>query len=242
MTSPVFHFDGDSPALRQAIAGARASFRYFLRELCWERQRIIPGWDQIAVKAAFADGAAIEHMWVGEPDFDGFEVSGVLLNQPNELGNVKQGDPVRFGLHTHLTDWLMVGVSGVFGGFSIQLMRGHMKPDERAAHDGAWGIDFGDPKTVRVPHDGPLHPMAVNMLPSLPAELKKGPALRAWKDERGFTLLHLHALAGNTNVVEVLLDHGFDPRSTTQRGATPLALARSLDWKDVEAVLTRPRA
>lgn len=242
MASQVFHFDGDSPELRAAIGRARTSFRYAFRELCWERQRIIPGWDQIAVKAAFEDAGIVEHMWVEAPDFDGFEVSGILLNQPNELRNVKQGDLVRFGLHTHLTDWLMVGVQGVFGGFSIQLMRRHMEAEARAAHDEAWGIDFGDPAQVRVPHDGPLHPMAVNMLPGLPAELKKGPALRAWKDERGFTLLHLHALAGNTNVVEVLLDHGFDPRLTTRRGATPLALARSLDWKDVETALTRARA
>ena len=43
-------FLGDSPEMRQASASAQRSFKYFWRELSWERRRIIPderGWTML---------------------------------------------------------------------------------------------------------------------------------------------------------------------------------------------------
>ena len=49
-------------------------------------------------------------MWLGEIDFDGQFVSGKLLNAPNWLKTVKQGDSARFRLG-EITDW-MYAISG----------------------------------------------------------------------------------------------------------------------------------
>jgi uncharacterized protein YegJ (DUF2314 family) len=105
--SPLFIFDNNDPEMQRAYENARASFRYFWRELSWERRRIVPGLDLASVKAPFSDSGKgshtgdtpeMEHMWLSEVDFDGQFVSGVLLNAPNWLKTVKQGDHARIPL------------------------------------------------------------------------------------------------------------------------------------------------
>src|SRR4051812_11742046 len=106
--SRVFMFDGDDPEMQHASQEARATFAYFWRELAWERRRIVPALDFACVKALFSDGERgarapsgkprVEEMWVSEIDFDGRDVSGELLNQPNWLKSIRQGAAVRLQL------------------------------------------------------------------------------------------------------------------------------------------------
>src|SRR6185312_5536271 len=93
--------------MQVANQAARSTFRYFWRELAWERRRIVPALDLACVKAPFSDDEnavrvkdqpEVEQMWLGEIDFDGQFVSGTLLNAPNWLKSVKQGDSARFQL------------------------------------------------------------------------------------------------------------------------------------------------
>src|SRR6516164_4392246 len=101
--SKVFMADNSDPEMQRAYENARATFRFFWREVNWERRRIVPALDLACVKAPFSDGEqgprtkgnpGVEHMWLSEVDFDGRLVSGVLLNAPNWLKTVKEGDPV----------------------------------------------------------------------------------------------------------------------------------------------------
>ncbi|HEX8913968.1 MAG TPA: DUF2314 domain-containing protein [Humisphaera sp.] len=155
--SRVFMFDGDDPEMAQASARARRTFKYFWRELAWERRRIVPGLDVACVKAAFSDGGGprndggpeVEQMWVTDVDFDGRAVSGTLLNSPNWLRSVKEGDPVRLPL-ARISDWMYVIGGEVYGAYTVQLLRSRMDRAELADHDRAWGLDFGDPSGVRV--------------------------------------------------------------------------------------------
>src|SRR5688500_14663308 len=116
--SKVFWFKNDAPEMQRAYANARKTFRYFWRELSWERRRIVPALDLACVKAPFSDSddedAAVEQMWLSEIDFDGRTVSGVLLNSPNELESVSEGDSVRI-LLTDITDWMYAIKGEVFG-------------------------------------------------------------------------------------------------------------------------------
>src|SRR5205807_192511 len=54
--SKVFMFDDSDPEMQRAYEKARATFRYFWREVAWERRRIVPALDLACVKAPFADG------------------------------------------------------------------------------------------------------------------------------------------------------------------------------------------
>src|SRR5271163_2228935 len=132
--SRVFLSDNSDPEMQEAYEKARSTFRYFWREVAWERRRIVPGLDLACVKAPFSDGdratpsqgnPEVEHMWLGEVDFDGQFVSGVLLNAPNWLKTVQPGDSARIPLG-ELNDW-MYAVSGeVFGAYTVNLMRSRM--------------------------------------------------------------------------------------------------------------------
>ena len=105
--SRVLMSDNSDPEMQRAYENARASFRYFWREVAWERRRIVPALDLACVKAPFSDGEQgtptrdtpeVEHMWLSEIDFDGRHVSGVLVNDPNWLKTVRKGDPARVPL------------------------------------------------------------------------------------------------------------------------------------------------
>jgi uncharacterized protein YegJ (DUF2314 family) len=239
--------------MQQAYENARATFRYFWREIAWERQRIVPALDLACVKAPFTDGKQskrpqgvpeAEQMWLGEVDFDGTFVSGVLLNEPNWLKSVKAGDAARFALG-EISDW-MYAIHGerVCGAYTVNLLRSRMGPQQREDHDAAWGLNFGDPNSVqlvsdrvRSAMDPEEHAMSDAAAPSLRAHLAKNPSLVSSKGHNGWTLLHQHASAGSLAIVKVLLEGGADVNALTDQGLTPLQLARSLGWENVVALL-----
>jgi uncharacterized protein YegJ (DUF2314 family) len=102
MTDTVFIAPPEDIEIEKASINARKSFKILWRELSWEMRRIIPAHSLCAVKRAFPtknnkkSNISVEHMWVGDITFDGQIISGQLLNQPDEIENLNQGDPVQF--------------------------------------------------------------------------------------------------------------------------------------------------
>ncbi|HEX5443318.1 MAG TPA: DUF2314 domain-containing protein [Pirellulales bacterium] len=261
--SKVYLFDNSDPEMQRAYQNARATFRYFWRELTWERRRIVPALDMACVKAPFSDGEPaaraddvpeVEHMWLDEVEFDGRFVSGELLNDPNWLTTVKKGDSARVALD-EISDWMYVIDGQVFGAHTVNLQRSRMGRQQRQEHDDAWGLNFGDPTKIRVARevnendgrlkkwfakrtaDTPEHPASENMAAHLHEMLAANPSLITAKDDRGFTALHKDALAGNASIVKILLEAGADRHAVTPQGMTPLELAECLGWEKVVALL-----
>jgi uncharacterized protein YegJ (DUF2314 family) len=262
--SKVYMFEGADPEMQRAYSQARATFRYFWREVAWDRRRIIPALNLACVKASFSDGEPathgdeapeVEHMWLSDIDFDGECVSGVLQNTPNWLKSIKQGDSVRIPLH-EIEDWMYALDDEVFGAYTVNLMRSRMGRQERNEHDAAWGVNFGDPAKIRlVPEPGggggllkrwfgarqaetAEHPMSESMASVFKDEIAKNPSLVSSTDGDGWTLLHQQVLAGSAATVKVLLEAGADPHALTHDGKTPLALAKALGWDSVVALLS----
>ena len=268
----IFYTPGEDPLVAEAGKRARQSFRFFWRELAWEQRRIIPGLSMAGIKATFQDPPEIraqnpnalecEHMWLLEVDFDGRNIEGTLINDPESLVSVKEGDRVTLSPQ-QLCDWLYVIGDDVFGGFTIDAIRSQMSSGERKQHDAAWGFDFGTPGVVDlVPHDfigerkpsagffsklfggkpkqqdfGKVaqveHPMSVNMRQSLEDSLSQNPGMLHEADPKGFTFLHQLALAGSYDGVDVCLNHGAKPKQAAHNGMTPLMLATTLGWNRV---------
>lgn len=163
MSDSVFIYDSHDPSMQQAVEAAQQTFKYFWRELSWERQRIIPGLDMAMIKAPFTDGprtdgnAEHEQMWVGDVNFDGITLSGTLLNAPHWLTSVHEGDEVNIPF-SDMTDWLFSHDGVAYGGFTVNVIRASMNAHERKEHDTAWGLDFGKPSEVRLERTGSSKP------------------------------------------------------------------------------------
>lgn len=260
----------EDPEMQRAYQAAQTSFRYFWRELSWERRRIVPALDMAMVKLPFTDGpradgnAEFEQMWIEDVGFDGDSISGTLLNSPNWLTSVTKGEHVSVPFSS-LTDWMMTADGHAYGGFTVNLMRARMGRRERAQHDQAWGLDFGDPAKVQIeiqrepkpkagliaglfsrgsrPQPAPDafrdHPMCVNMVPKIEAQLQADRSIATTFGDDGWTLLHHEALAGNLGVVKLLLAFGAERAARTPSGYTASDLAGKIGWPEI-AALTQP--
>lgn len=265
----------EDPEILGAYQNARSTFKYFWREMHWESRRIVPGVGLAAVKFAFSDSdevvenddPTVEHMWISEVEFDGQNVTGVLINKPNWLKSVKEGDQAKFPIGL-LEDWMYVIGNRVYGGYTISVTRSRMSAAQRKQHDSAWGLDFGEPGKVRLVYFGKEapkeekakglfgmfnkkqpepelleetpdadHPASIAVLPAMMEALKKEPAQLHSTDERGWTVLHYECLGGSAATVEGLLKLGADPLVKGFHGETPLDLARCLGWSKVEELL-----
>ncbi|WP_349974337.1 DUF2314 domain-containing protein [Pseudomonas sp. WHRI 8519] len=264
----IYSVEGESQALKEAVASAQATFKFFWRELSWEARRIVKCLDMAAVKMSFVldpdnpDIPAVENMWVTDIDFDGQTITGVLLNEPRWATEFKASDPVSLPFAA-LNDWMFVRDGRVYGGFTVDALRSSMAADERAEHDAAWGLDFGEPGSIELAPaaDGQApwlltralsttadlqmlaalectdHPMAVNMREKVEEGLRQYPEMISDYDDRGWLLLHREVLAGNYPVVHALLRHGADPRAANSQGQSAQALAAEAGWPRIAELL-----
>ncbi|MET3036954.1 DUF2314 domain-containing protein [Chryseobacterium sp. NRRL B-14859] len=265
-----FFADGSDPQMIEAYKKAQETFKYFWREQSWEYRRIIPGLNVSCVKVAFSedteDGETIvEHMWINDVNFDGENVKGYLINEPNNLTQVKAGDYFEIPLR-EISDWLFAITPSVkkskgllkmfssnnnplpkaYGGFTIQKMRSDMSPQERKDHDEAWQLDFGDFNDIEVvneqrekPENLIEHPMSKNMKDEFVKFLKENPDELTHVDENGLTLLHRETIAGNLSIVKAALDSGADRNIRSKNGKTALEYAQQLKWEHIIPVLER---
>ncbi len=244
--APRVFYAEQTQTMEAAYHNARSTFGYFWREMHWERRRIVKACDIAHAKAAFWDynpNEGVEHLWMEGIEFDGQMFSGTIINQPNYLRSVQRGQRVSLP-PGRLTDWMYVIGGQVCGGFTVNLMRSQMSPEERASHDGAWGLDFGDPAQIQLTPTGSgwsasggEHPMAVNMAPKLAEQLQSGGLRVGETDAVGWTLLHHEALAGSTPTLQVLLQFGANRAQRTRHGMTAFDLAMSLGWSSAAAML-----
>ncbi|MFD0700373.1 DUF2314 domain-containing protein [Myroides pelagicus] len=249
----VFFASGEEQKMIDAFKKAQDTFKYFWRELYWDNRRIVKGLDMASVKVAFTqefedqEGNAyteVEHMWIGDVFFDGLYIYGALLNEPNVLTNVQEGESVGVTID-QISDWLFLIEGKAYGGFTVQAMRSDMSEQELKAHDDAWGIDFGDFNDIHVvykqneqPENLVEHPMSRSMKESLVGFLDQHPDEITLIDEDGFTFLHREAIAGNLSTIEVLLEKGADKTMKSEDGKTALEYAQLLNWEHIIPVLS----
>ena len=246
----IFFARSDSQKMISAFEKAQDTFKYFWRELYWENRRIVPALDVAYVKVAFSqyveglDEPKVEHMWINNIYFDGEMVEGVLLNTPNELTNVKNGDRVEIPL-SQVSDWLFSTRDKTYGGFTIQVLRSEMTEKERKEHDEAWGLDFGDYNDVLLvyeqkehPENLIEHPMSKNMQANFAEYLKENLGILTEKDDKGYSILHLETIAGNASIIEVLRQFGIDINDKTDSGRTAMDFAKLLNWTHIMPLIS----
>lgn len=235
----ITYHKGDDPEFLAAFERARKTFPAFWYQVALDFNRIIPALSMAAAKAEFSDDpndpdAPVEHMWVGDIRYDGREIRGSLLNDPNELTSVSEGDEVSFPL-SRLSDWLCVVMDDVYGGHSIQVTRSRMSPEERASYDEAWGMDFPPPPEVRIPERTPE--MENTIATHLRTALDQDPSIVSTVLDDGMTHLHYEAIYGRLPTAKLLVERGANPKAKCDQGWTPADYARAIGWAEIAAFL-----
>lgn len=242
-------FAQQNEKMKEASIKAQATFNYFWRDLYWESKRVVPAHDLALVKIPFqqkfegSDKPIFEHMWISEIDFDGELITGVLMNAPNQLTNVSEGDTVTRKV-SEISDWMLSIDRKTYGGYTIQVLRSGMTDDARAQHDNAWGLNFGDFNTILVAHlqeeekeNLIEHPMSKAMEKPARDYFTGNPDVVTAADENGVTRLHTETIAGNKTAVAILLELGADKTAKTTTGKTALDFATALNWEHLIPVL-----
>ncbi len=229
-----FHRSLD-PEPRTAASKAQASFKHFWYQVATDFNRIVPALSVACVKVPFSDdfndpNAPVEHMWVDEIYFDGSTIRGVLINSPNDLSSVNEGDDVAFTLN-RIEYWLCAYEDDAYGGYSVQVLRSRMSPNERKAHDDAWGLNFPDPDSVSIPDRN--EEFEENSLNQLKQQIETESSCLTDDYGEGRTLLHLMCLYGRTSSVRALLNAGADPAKVCDRGWTARQYAEAAGWTEV---------
>ncbi len=192
---------------------------------------------------------SVEYMWVGDISFDGKVITGNLLNQPNQIENLNQGDIVQFD-YEEISDW-MYSISGkVYGAFTVNVLRSRMTKKELKEHDDAWGLDFGDPLNLNIDPilsfskflltpsiDLPEHTMSENMVDKSEDEIREMEGKINDPIVFNMTMLQFESLAGNLTQVELLLKYGADKRIKNVHGQTAQDLAKMFNWEKISAVV-----
>ncbi|MEI6377496.1 MAG: DUF2314 domain-containing protein [bacterium] len=239
--SPVTYHHSQDPEIDEASRNARNSFKHFWKEVSLDFNRIIPALGLACVKAPFSDdpsdpSSQVEHMWITEIDYDGEMINGVLMNSPNWLQSVREGDAVKVTVD-ELSDWMCVLSGKVYGAYTVQATRKRMNHSERKEFDAAWGIEFPPPEDVLLPPSpSPFEPVLARQLE---VELGRNTRLLTHKYDDGRTLLHLDALCGRSLSVKVLLQAGADRSAKCDRGWTPVDYAKAAGWEEIVAQLTQ---
>lgn len=227
---------------------AQKTFRFFWRELAWDRRRIVPAYDLTAVKFALiapakkGGGNAVEFLWADDVRFDGGNlVEGTLLNTAVNLKGFRKGQRVSLEFD-RVADWLLARDGKPEGGFTVRVIRAHLSAAERRAHDAAWGLAFGPPGKKLDPRRyacAKLHPLDAAAAKLIDTEGRAGTLKPNARGKDGWAQLHHYALAGAKGCVQALLRHGADPLLETPGGLRPADLSDALNWKDVSRVLYR---
>lgn len=239
--SPVTYHREEDPEIVEASRSARNSFKHFWKEVALDFNRIVPALELACVKVPFSDdpsdpSSQVEHMWVTEIDYDGENITGFLMNSPNWLQSVREGDSVKVTVD-ELSDWMCVLGGKVYGAYTVQATRKRMDDSERKEFDAAWGLEFPPPEEVLLPPSpSPFEPVLARQLE---VELGRNPELTTQKYDEGRTLLHLDALYGRSLSVTVLLQAGADTTAKCDRGWTPADYARAAGWDEIVNQLTK---
>lgn len=219
--------------MEQARVDARGTFKHFWYQVALDFNRIVPAVALGIVKAAFREDDFEEYMWCGDIFYDGQFIEATLLNEPNELRGLEEGQRVRFSIED-VWDWLCVLDEQVYGGYTIMVLRSQMTAEERSEHDMAWGVPFDaahpEPPAPSTEFENVLVPKMLEAIAS------RGDLLSE-KDEDGRTLLHNEVLYGRRETTRALLEAGADPMNTCKRGWTPADYATAVGWTDLVALL-----
>ena len=100
----------NDPEMAAAIAKARSHLPEFWKALAQPGA----GEEHFALKVAIKDGTDVEHFWLGDVTRNGDKFTGTINNEPEIVGNVKNGQRYEFG-DAEISDWMFMRNGKIVG-------------------------------------------------------------------------------------------------------------------------------
>lgn len=113
--------------MEAAFVDARTSLPYFWKKFAH------PATDEsdFSVKVKVVDGEKVEYFWLGDMKYQDGTVTGVLDNDPQTVGNVKIGDPVKLKV-AEVYDWCYNSGGKLHGNYTLRAALPDFPEQERA--------------------------------------------------------------------------------------------------------------
>ena len=135
-TPPVVYAEGDDPEMNAAITHARMELDTFIATLKSPQS----SQSKFGVKVGIPHAAGTEHLWLGQPVFDGDSVSGVIEDVPVYAQHVKKGDAIRVNRHG-VSDWMFMEDGKLRGGYTMRVAVERLPSDQRGEQKKRLGIE-----------------------------------------------------------------------------------------------------
>lgn len=138
MSEPIVSFGDHDQRMQFAIDEARQSIAVFFDAF---RK---PQNNQTAflLKVRFDVPEKVAHIWLADIDAFGVNFQGTVANEPNFPG-LHFMQRVEFHL-SQITDWMFIEDGYLVGGFTTQVIRAGMSPEEKALFDANVPYGFRD--------------------------------------------------------------------------------------------------
>jgi uncharacterized protein YegJ (DUF2314 family) len=129
MSDPIISFSDQDKRMAFAIDEARESLGVFFDAFC------APKNNQTAflLKVRFESPEKVEHIWLADVDASVMPLQGTVANEPDFPG-LKFMQRVEFH-PSQITDWMFIEDGYLVGGFTTQVIRSGMTPEERETYD-----------------------------------------------------------------------------------------------------------
>jgi uncharacterized protein YegJ (DUF2314 family) len=118
----------DDPALRSAMAEARASLPIFWSKFEEREPETGPFWLKVGMPTP---NGAVEHIWVDAIARDEGVILGRLVNEPVDLRGLRLGSEVRVRPEM-ISDWSYEKNGKMYGAYTTRAVLDRVGPEERA--------------------------------------------------------------------------------------------------------------
>jgi uncharacterized protein YegJ (DUF2314 family) len=112
-----------------AIEDARRTLRTFFDAFVSPK----PNQKSFLLKVLFENGQSREHIWVADINASVFPLEGTVAIEP-KIPGLKFMQRANFH-RSQITDWMFVEDGYLVGGFTTQVIRAELSPEQRAKHD-----------------------------------------------------------------------------------------------------------
>ena len=129
----------ENEVMNAAISQAQETLPYFITS--FQQMKYDPSDYSIKVVIPYGSKGAAEYIWVNKLTYVDDHFEGIVDNEPVYLKDLELGDTISVEMES-ITDWMILGETEFYGGYTIFALRSLMSEEERKEFDEETGNMF----------------------------------------------------------------------------------------------------